>query len=223
MRNITRHRAAEGASTLTQQLARNSLPLGGKTLTRKILEAFVALRIERRYSKQEILGFYVPTASFYGSGVYGIETASQAYFGKPSAQLDLSESAMMAGPDPQSQPLLAAEQSATPRPRERDTVLERMVVVEHDHPGPGRRGQDRKTSRVTRNRVPNGQDNYAMEVVQNELTDLLTDQQTDEGGLKIYTTIDKGIAGTRHPGRRNPTGQDREPPRLRTPEKGPES
>ncbi len=96
VRNITRHRAAEGASTLTQQLARNSLPLGGKTLTRKILEAFVAVRIERHYTKQQILELYV-NRIFYGGSLYGIETASQAYFGKPSAQLDLSESAMMAG------------------------------------------------------------------------------------------------------------------------------
>ena len=127
VRNITRHRAAEGASTLTQQLARNSLPLGGKTLTRKILEAFVALRIERRYTKQQILELYV-NRIFYGSGVYGIETASQAYFGKPSSQLDLSESAMMAG-------LIRSPNRFSPlnnlaaATRERDTVLERMATL----------------------------------------------------------------------------------------------
>ena len=190
VRNLTRHRAAEGASTLTQQLARNSLPLGGKTLTRKILEAFVSLRIERRYTKQEILNFYV-NRIFYGSGVYGIETASQAYFGKPSAQLDLSESAMMAG-------LIRSPNRFSPlnnlpaAVRERDTVLERMVTLNFitREQADAAKAENIK---VSRNRIPNGQDNYAMEVVQNELSDLLTDEQADEGGLKIYTTIDRGL------------------------------
>ncbi len=190
VRNLTRHRAAEGASTLTQQLARNSLPLGGKTLTRKILEAFVALRIERRYTKQQILEFYV-NRIFYGSGVYGIETASQAYFGKPSAQLDLSESAMMAG-------LIRSPNRFSPlnnlpaATSERNTVLERMVslnMITREQADAAKQ----ETIRVSRNRIVTGQDNYAMESVQGELSDLLTDEQADEGGLKIYTTIDKGL------------------------------
>ncbi len=189
-RNITRHRAAEGASTLTQQLARNSLPLGGKTLTRKILEAFVAMRIERRYTKQQILEFYV-NRIFYGSGVYGIETASQAYFGKPSAQLDLSESAMMAG-------LIRSPNRFSPlnnlpaATSERNTVLERMATLGMISQ-PQADAAKEETIRVSRNRLVTGQDNYAMEAVQNELSDLLTDEQADEGGLKIYTTVDKGL------------------------------
>ena len=172
VRNVTRHRAAEGASTLTQQLARNSLPLGGKTFTRKILEAFVALRIEHRYSKQEILEFYV-NRIFYGSGVYGIETASQAYFGKPSAQLDLSESAMMAGliRSPNRFSPLNNLRAAT---TERDTVLKRMVELKMISQ-PQADAATAENIKVSRNRIPNGQDNYAMEVVQNELSDLLTD------------------------------------------------
>jgi penicillin-binding protein 1A len=59
LRNVTRGKVAEGASTLTQQLARNSLPLGGRTFRRKVLEAFVANRIEHKFSKAQILEFYI--------------------------------------------------------------------------------------------------------------------------------------------------------------------
>jgi penicillin-binding protein 1A len=64
----------EGASTITQQLARNSLPLGGRNLKRKMLEAMVALRIERQFSKQQILEAYI-NRIYFGSGCYGVETA----------------------------------------------------------------------------------------------------------------------------------------------------
>src|SRR4051794_22519995 len=77
-RDIVTGSAKEGASTITQQLARNSLPLGGRTLKRKMLEGMVALRIERQFTKEQILEAYV-NRIYFGSGCYGIETASQAY------------------------------------------------------------------------------------------------------------------------------------------------
>src|SRR6476659_6004116 len=96
VRDIMSGSAKEGASSLTQQLARNSLPLGGRTLSRKLLEAMVALRIERNLSKDQILELYV-NRIYFGSGCYGVETASQSYFGKSAVKLDLSESALLAG------------------------------------------------------------------------------------------------------------------------------
>src|SRR6266567_1161110 len=94
--DITSGSAKEGASSITQQLARNSLPLGGRTLSRKILEAMVALRIERQFTKQQILELYI-NRIYFGTGCYGVETASQAYFGKSAAQLNLPEAALLAG------------------------------------------------------------------------------------------------------------------------------
>src|SRR5574338_204100 len=75
-RDITSGSAKEGASSITQQLARNSLPLGGRTISRKLLEAMVALRIEHEFTKQQILELYV-NRIYFGNGCYGIETASQ--------------------------------------------------------------------------------------------------------------------------------------------------
>src|SRR5207249_8710441 len=94
-RDILSMSAKEGASSLTMQLARNSLPLGGRTFSRKLLEAMVALRIEREFTKQQILELYA-NRIYFGTGCYGVETASQAYFGKNASKLNLSEAALLA-------------------------------------------------------------------------------------------------------------------------------
>src|SRR5213596_2644021 len=127
VRDVTSGSAKEGASSITQQLARNSLPLGGRTLSRKLLEAMVALRIERQFTKQQILELYV-NRIYFGNGCYGVETASQAYFGKSASKLNLPEAALLAGlirsPNRFS-PLKNPEGSRI----QRDTVLKRMVEL----------------------------------------------------------------------------------------------
>src|SRR5690348_2772439 len=124
-RDVLSVRAKEGASSLTQQLARNSLPLGGRTLSRKLLEAMVALRIEREFTKQQILELYI-NRIYFGAGCYGVETASQAYFGKNASKLNLSEAALLAGlirsPNRFS-PLKNPEGAAA----QRNAVLDRMI------------------------------------------------------------------------------------------------
>ena len=141
-RDITSGSAKEGGSSITQQLARNSLPLGGRTISRKLLEAMVALRIERELTKDQILELYV-NRIYFGSGCYGVETASQSYFGKSAAKLDLSESALLAGlirsPNRFS-PLKNPQGAAV----QRDAVLDRMLRVEKDHGRPGAAGGTRK-------------------------------------------------------------------------------
>src|SRR6202040_3520718 len=96
VRDVLSGSAKEGASSITQQLARNSLPLGGRTVSRKLLEAMVALRVERDFTKQQILELYL-NRIYFGNGCYGVETASQAYFGKSASKLNLSEAALLAG------------------------------------------------------------------------------------------------------------------------------
>src|SRR5437588_1485823 len=127
VRDIMSGSAKEGASSLTQQLARNSLPLGGRTLSRKFLEAMVALRIEQTFTKQQILELYI-NRIYFGAGCYGIETASQAYFGKNASKLNLSEAAVLAGlirsPNRFS-PLRNPEGAAN----ERNAVIDRMVEL----------------------------------------------------------------------------------------------
>jgi penicillin-binding protein 2A len=87
---------AYGGSTLTQQLAKNTLLSNNQTIFRKYQELTVALAIEQTYSKDEILDLYLNSV-YYGEGSFGIGTAAQTYFGKPAADLTLAESSMLIG------------------------------------------------------------------------------------------------------------------------------
>jgi penicillin-binding protein 1A len=98
----TRRPRPRGASTITQQLARGLFPeavgfqVGDVSLERKIKEAIVAIQIEKRYTKHEILAFYA-NQMYLGEGAYGVEAASRTYFGKSAKDLNLDEAAMIAG------------------------------------------------------------------------------------------------------------------------------
>jgi penicillin-binding protein 1A len=186
-RDILSRSAKEGASSITQQLARNSLPLGGRTFSRKLLEAMVALRIERDLTKDQILELYV-NRIYFGSGCYGVETASQSYFGKSAARLDLSESALLAGlirsPNRFS-PLKNPEGAAI----QRNSVLDRLLDLKKISRAQAEEARQEKIN-SHRRRLTLIQENYAMDAVQRDLNLLLTPDQIDNGGLFIYTTLD---------------------------------
>lgn len=93
--NIVKGRARwQGASTITQQLAKNLFLTQERTLSRKGKELITAIQLERTYTKDEILALYLNTV-YFGSGAYGIESAAQTYFGKPARQLTIPESATL--------------------------------------------------------------------------------------------------------------------------------
>src|SRR5881398_3868301 len=190
VRDITSGSAKEGASSITQQLARNSLPLGGRTVSRKVLEAMVALRIERQFTKQQILELYV-NRIYFGTGCYGVETASQLYFGKNASKLNLSEAALLAGlirsPNRLS-PLKNPEGAAM----QRNAVLDRMVALKKISL---QQAEEAKSIKIVTHpkRMSQIQENYAMDAVQRDLNQLLTQDQIDNGGLSIYTTLDPTV------------------------------
>jgi penicillin-binding protein 1A len=190
VRDILTRSAKEGASSITQQLARNSLPLGGRNLSRKLLEAMVAFRIEHEFSKKEILELYV-NRIYFGAGCYGVETASQAYFGKNASKLNLPEAALLAGlirsPNRFS-PLKNPEGAAV----ERNAVLDRMVELKKI---PAPEAAQAKLAKVNAHpkRMLQIQENYAMDAVQRDLNLILTQDQIDNGGLFIYTTLDPKV------------------------------
>jgi penicillin-binding protein 1A len=185
--NLTHFTLLQGGSTITQQLARNSFDLGGKTLSRKILEAFVALRIEQSFTKDQILAFYT-NRIYFGSGYYGLETASEAYFGKPAANVNLTEAATLAGlirsPNRYS-PLKNPDGATTQRNEVLDRMLELKMIT----------AEEAETAKTTplktagkRSSVP--QQNYAMDALYRELQGIVSQDQIDAGGLRIYTTLD---------------------------------
>ena len=94
--DLTHQRVEQGASTITQQLVKSVLLGNEQSIDRKIKEAVLALEIERRYSKNEILTLYL-NQIFFGHQAYGAEAAAQTYFAKPAKNLDIAEAAMLAG------------------------------------------------------------------------------------------------------------------------------
>ena len=225
-RNAIHFHIREGGSTLTQQLALNTF-LGGKhnrSIHRKILEAFLAVRIEQNYSKRTIIEHYI-NRIYFGAGVNGVETASQTYFAKSAAQLSLSESAMLVGiirSPTRFSPATHLEKAII----QRDVVLHRMQELGMIKEPAMQAAIDSKPVISQRRRIV-VQANYAMGMVQSDLDTILGDDFDGEG-LRIYTTIDPVLQkaaqdsldeelskieqkpGYSHPRRANFTGADGE-------------
>jgi penicillin-binding protein 1A len=187
-RNITRGHISEGGSTLTQQLALNTF-LGGKhvrSLQRKLLEAFLAIRIEQNFTKKQIIESYM-NRIYFGEGVYGIETASQAYFGKHAKDLTLNQASMLVA-------LIRSPVHYSPFDHvkralaQRNEVLDRMVELKMIPQAESDRAKGESLALVKK--PPGAQENYAMDAIRREVDTLLNDDQMEEGGLKVYTTID---------------------------------
>lgn len=94
--DVTRPNVLHGGSTITQQYVKVAIVTPERTLKRKLMEAMLAYRLERKYSKDQILALYLNTI-YFGHGAYGVEAAAQTYFGKHVSDLDLAECAMIAG------------------------------------------------------------------------------------------------------------------------------
>jgi penicillin-binding protein 1A len=96
LKNYRSGRIRQGASTVTQQLARNSFDMHERTYKRKIIEIFLSERIEKYFSKEQIMALYLNRV-YFGSGLYGIEAAARGYFGVPAKDLSVGQCAMLAG------------------------------------------------------------------------------------------------------------------------------
>ena len=96
VRNLRHSRVVEGGSTITQQLAKNSITGPARTVERKLVEASIAWQLEEQMSKDEILEHYLNTV-YFGNGAYGVESAAHEYFGRPASDLTLPHAALLAG------------------------------------------------------------------------------------------------------------------------------
>jgi len=118
---------SHGGSTITQQIVKQVYLSKQKTIIRKLQELYIAVDIERQYTKEEIFEFYINNATFYGNSAWGVEAAAQTYFGKSASDVTLAEGAMLAGipnyPDYYSPNIDDMEPSI----KRRNDVLRRMV------------------------------------------------------------------------------------------------
>jgi len=192
--NIMQGRLAQGASTITQQLARNAFLTLDKTFYRKIQEAYLAVQFERLYTKSEILEMYL-NEIFLGHSAYGVETASQQYFGKSVWELDLAESALIAGL-PQSpnnySPLNDPERAV----QRRNVVLDRMEELEYITSQEAERARNAELELNDGSESSKQLAHYFILYVRDQLLDQFGASMVYSGGLKVYTTIDTKMQKT---------------------------
>jgi penicillin-binding protein 1A len=190
IRNLSAGGVKEGASTITQQLARNTFPLDEDRWRRKFIEALLAFRIEKALSKEQILEAYC-NRIYFGVGMYGVETASRACFGKSASDLTLSEAAILSGLIRSPNRLNPLEDTRTAL-AQRDQVLARMQELKMITPAEAQAALAEPMP-VAKRLLPATQENYAMDAVIRDLNILLPKEIIDRGGLKIYTTIDRRL------------------------------
>ncbi len=190
VRNIKDRNFTQGASTLTMQLARNTFEMRAKSLHRKALEIALSLRIEGRYSKDEILTNYL-NRIYFGSGAYGVEQAAQTYFGKSTADLHPGECAMIAGII-RGPHIFSPLRNFDKAIEQRDQTLARMVTAGLITQV---RSDEIKGMKIILNEKAHQNDaqrSYALRAVERELEELMEKENILLNGLKIYATLDIG-------------------------------
>lgn len=183
--NVRSGELEQGGSTITQQLARQSFLTLDKKFRRKLKEAYLALRIERMYSKDEILEMYLNKV-YFGSGLYGVEAAARGYFGKSASDLSVDEAALIAG-------LIQAPSAYDPRANldravdRRRIVLDQMVVA-----GSLEREDALKLAEVPVKLASEstGAGAWFKQAVTRELVDRFGWEMVSSQGLRVYTTLD---------------------------------
>jgi len=188
LNNLREGRAAQGGSTITQQLARQSFLTPEKTLRRKLTEVVVATRLEGQFTKDEILELYLNKV-YFGDGLYGVEAASLGYLGKPASAVDVAEAALLAGlvKSPSSYAPTVSPEKATAR---RNVVLRAMLDAEMiDQASYDKSLKEQvKLDDALRRGEAYGQ--YFKEEVRRFLVDRFGWERVYQGGLKVYTTVD---------------------------------
>lgn len=188
--DIAHDGVAEGGSTITQQLARNAFLTQDRTLKRKIMEAMLAIRIEQYYTKQEILEMYL-NQIYFGQGAYGVQAAAHVYFGKNVQDLDLAQSAMLAGL-PQSPNYYSPLTNYKAGKARQAVVLGQMVKYDYIDQATADKAKDEDLGLREKSEAAHSDNNasYFIDYVISEIAEKYGDDAVYKDGLKIYTTID---------------------------------
>lgn len=181
----------QGASTITQQLARNLFLSHEKSIARKAKEIIIAMRMEKLYSKDKLLELYLNTINF-GRGAWGAETAARTYFGKSAADLDIAQASILAGliANPGRYNPLSNHNNAKAR---QNYVLSRMETLGWIDANQRQQAYDEKLEfRKLANRIEefNRAPYFVSHLLFNDLLPKYGKETVYSGGLKIYTTLD---------------------------------
>ena len=190
--NNVRGGELQGGSTITQQYVKNVFTGGDRTFARKFKELFVTVKLDRQYSKDQILEWYLNTI-YFGRGAYGVQAAAQVYFGKPLSRLTVAEGAVLASSirspalyDPQTHPEAAKDRWRF--------VVNGMVAMEK-LAEPAAAGlkypRVRKKTNGSLDDVKKTWAGHVVEQVTEELGEADLDSRLNSEGLRVVTTIDK--------------------------------
>ena len=188
-KNFTAGHVLQGASTITQQLARNTFSLKERTFRRKLVEIFLARRIEERLGKQKIMELYL-NRIYFGGGLYGAEAASRGYFGKPAREMTLTESATLAGLIKSPNKLSPWSDKEASR-ESRNVVLGRMRELGFVSPEKAAAAQ-REDVIIGSRQSAQGQ-TYAVEYIRQQVIAAVGWDRAMNEGFRIRTTIDADL------------------------------
>lgn len=190
VKDVLAGKFVEGASTITQQLAKTLFLTPEKSLLRKIKEALLAFQMERRYTKDEILSLYLNQV-YFGSGAYGVKAAARMFFNKTVADLTLAESALIAG-----MPKSPSRYTPLVNP---DRALRRKNIVLGQMLGDGiiteaafLNAKNRPVY-IAQKQSPSVRAPYFVDYVRKQLEAMLGSSMLYRGGLEIHTTLDTAL------------------------------
>jgi penicillin-binding protein 1A len=194
------HAKVQGGSSITQQYVKNTYTGSQRTLMRKVKEAVIATKLERKYSKHQILERYLNTI-YFGRGAYGVQAAAHAYFDKDVQQLGLPESALLAGliRGPEQGDPARGPQSAEVARQRRSEVLQAMVEtntitstqkIEAENVPVESKQAQRKAATVA-STAPGAE--YYVDYVRRQLVKSYGEDAVLRGGLRVQTTLDQNL------------------------------
>lgn len=190
VKNIMAGRAREGASTLTQQLAKNLFLKPERTMARKVQELIIAFWLETKFTKKEILELYLNRV-YFGAGAWGVDAASRRYFGKPAKAVDMREAAMIAG-------LLKAPSRYSPARHPKRAAGRAKVVLNAMIRSGYVTAEDVKKNNapvITTRYYRSGPEHYVADMVMKEVKRLLPKVTTD---ITVKTTISPYLMTAAH-------------------------
>jgi membrane peptidoglycan carboxypeptidase len=204
--DLTHQQVTQGGSTITQQLVKRMLVGSQVSLERKVREAVLAIEIERRFSKNDILTLYL-NQIFYGHEAYGAEAAAQTYFGKPAAKLDIAEAAMLAAIPNSPSEFDPLNPATAPNAKDRQTLVLQDMLRDHVVTPVQYQTALKESLHYQNSAQRDVKAPWFVDYVMGLLRKQYGDAVVEAGGLQVTTSLDYGLQQTAEAAVRNEVGR----------------